>query len=164
MRPLSGAHRKFIDRSLECNETLNLMTKRLVLPAKLASRRPLESPITRPQGLLRIARRRVSLIRRHFGLLQSASFDALLRTVLAPAGMEHARLVEAAIGMRAEVVAKALQQVRRSAGAAKAVVVGEGRGKGRRRNALLDRPRHDQPPCAIGARNGVAEAIGEQQI
>ena len=83
--------------------------------------------------------------------------------VLRPAGMKHARLVEPSIGMRAEKVAQALHQVRRSAGAAKPVVVGERGGKRRRRHAgatASGRRCATRPPRG----DRVAKMLGEQQV
>ena len=75
---------------------------------------------------------------------RAPSADLDLGAVLRPAGVEHARPVEAAIGVGAEIVAQALQEVGGPAGAAEAVVIGEGRRKGRRRDAAL-RPRARRP-------------------
>ena len=67
-----------------------------------------------------------------------------------PIGVEHARLVDAVVGVGAEVVALGLQQVGRQPVAAVAVVVGQGRGEGRRGDAQLDGRRDDVPPGGLG--------------
>ena len=56
-----------------------------------------------------------------------------------PVGVERARLVDALVGVSAEVIALGLQQVRRQAVAAVAVVVGQRRGERRDGNAELRR-------------------------
>src|SRR3984957_15632501 len=53
--------------------------------------------------------------------------------VLTPAGMETAFPVEAAIGVGAEIVAEALQQVRWSARTSQPVIIGQRRRESRRR-------------------------------
>ncbi len=57
------------------------------------------------------------------------SLGGNLAAVLRPADVECALAVDAAVGVRAEEVALALDQRRRAAGAAVAVVVGEARGE-----------------------------------
>src|SRR6516225_8201074 len=97
--------------------------------------------------ILRLQARRAGLAAGSW--MTARSSDADLAAVLAPSRMEAAFSVEPAIGVRPEIVAQALQQIRRPASAPQAVTIGERRGKCRHRHALLDRKRDDAAPGGL---------------
>src|SRR5258708_38786762 len=70
--------------------------------------------------------------------MRSRSVDLDLGAVLRPARVIRAGAVDAVVGVRAEVVAQALDQVGRSAPAAVAVVIGERRGERGHRDSRID--------------------------
>ena len=91
------------------------------------------------------------------------SVGADLGAVLAPASVKDAGPVESAIGVRAEIVAQALQQVGGTSGAPEPVVIGE-RGRERRGwNAGGNGERNRLAPRAFPCDDGVSEMVGKQQ-
>src|ERR1035438_6618564 len=75
-----------------------------------------------------------------------------------------AGLVEALIGMRAEIVALGLEEVGREPLAAIRVIERQRGAKGRHRDALAGGQGDDLTPGALGILNGLAEERIEQQI
>src|ERR1700733_9746198 len=90
--------------------------------------------------------------------------DFDLVPVLTPAGVETALLVETAIGVGAEIVAQALQQVRWTPRAPQPVVIGQRRRESRRRHAVGDRKAKHPPPRALRPRDALAEVVIEQEV
>src|ERR1700722_17610855 len=107
--------------------------------------------------------RRLSAIQSH-RCVRRRALDFDLVPVLAPAGVETAFLVEAAIGMGAEIVAQALQQVRWAPRAPQSVVIGKRRRESRRRHAVGDRQGKHTPPRALRPYDPLAEVIVEQEV
>ena len=83
-----------------------------------------------------------------------------------PVGVEElpARLVDALVGMGAEIVALGLEQVRREPRGAVAVVEGERRGEGRHGDAAAHRGGNNAPPGGFALREYLAEVVVEHQI
>src|SRR5277367_879253 len=89
------------------------------------------------------------------------TLDLDLVAVLAPAGMETAFHVEAAIGMSAKIVTQALQQVRWASRASQPVVIGQRRRESRRRHAVGDRQGQHTPPGALRPNDALPEVVVE---
>src|SRR5690348_17425593 len=77
--------------------------------------------------------------------------------------MKSAGAIDAMVGMRAEVVTKALDEVGWSALAPVAVVVSKRRREGRNRDALVDRGFDDPPPRRLSFGQRVLEEGVEHQ-
>ena len=78
--------------------------------------------------------------------------------------MKHALLVDAAVGVGAEVIALGLQQIGRQAGGAVAVVVGQRGRECRHGNAAADRRGHHVTPRALGLFHSPVEISRQEQI
>src|SRR5262245_60946484 len=83
-----------------------------------------------------------------------------------PVGVEKlaARLIDALVGVRAEIVALRLQQIGGQPLAAIAIEVAERGAQTRRGNPALHRCNHDASPRRLTARNGFPEEGVEQQV
>src|SRR5215213_6266745 len=93
-----------------------------------------------------------------------SAVGAHLVAVLAPARVERAVAVHPPVGVRPEQVAQPLDQRRRAALTAVAVVVGERGGEGRDGQADVHRVRDHAPPRVLGVGHRVAEVIDEQEV
>lgn len=81
-----------------------------------------------------------------------------------PFGMEHAFLVDTFIGVRTEVVALRLDQVRRQHRGAVAVVVGDRSREGRRRNTVLHGVSHHVTQRLLVLVGDLLEVWRQQQV
>ena len=81
-----------------------------------------------------------------------------------PIAVENAFLVDAVVGVGAEIVALGLQQIGRQPLGAIAVVVGQGRGERRRGNAQLDGRRDHVPPGRLRLGDRLGEIRGQEQV
>src|SRR5271163_1747718 len=80
---------------------------------------------TCPELVMTMAPRPSARTPRHLAAVTTLFVNGDLRAVLSPAGVKDAFLVEPTVGVGAEIIAQALQEVSRAAAAPQAVVIGE---------------------------------------
>src|SRR5260221_2798596 len=137
-------------------------------PAMMPCRRI--APTTRASRTAADARRLIGII----ALLETAGFTAYplpeqrpshldLAAILRPADMERALAIDAAIGMGAEIIAQALQQIGRTPRPPQPVEIGQRRSEGGNRNTTLHRQHPDLAPGRLGFHHRITEVILQQQ-
>src|SRR5205823_7562440 len=94
----------------------------------------------------------------------SLVLDRNFFSVLCPSSMKRSLAVDAPVGMRPEVIAQSLDEVRRQPFLAIGVVVGQRGAEGGNGDAALDRHADHAAPGVLGLRDRVPEIGDEQQI